>query len=88
MLVSGYSTGSALEVDHILSPEQCKQLFCEELIEEVICKVDMSAYTKRLELRAEEEKKNKLAHLEKRMNEVTDEYSSLVFEYLILLGEM
>lgn len=86
VLVSGYSTGSALEVDHILSPEQCKQLFCEELIEEVICKVDMSAYIKRLELRAEEEENTrKLLELEKRMCEVSDEYNSLVSEYLKLL---
>lgn len=86
VLVSGCNAGKTLEVDHINPAVYITNYFNQEITEEVICKVDMSAYTKRLEHRAAaEEKRNKLDDLEKQINEITDEYNSLVSEYLKLL---
>lgn len=89
VLVSGCNIGKILEVDHILLAEQLGMFYNKDLTEEVICKIDISAYNKRITLRAaEEEKRNKLKDLEKQMNEVSDEFYSLVSEYLNLLGKM
>lgn len=84
VLVSGCNIGKTLEVVYIIPAAYITNYFNKEITEEVICKVDMSAYTKRLELRAAEEKRNKLDDLVKQMYEVNDEYNSLVSEYLKL----
>lgn len=85
VLVSGCNTGKIVEVNHTFPAHCITRYFDKEITEEVICKVDMSAYNKRLTLRAEEEKRNKLDDLEKQMYEISDEYNSIVSEYLNLL---
>jgi len=52
VLVSGTARDQLLQVKYLLSAEECKQLLPIDITEEVIAKVDMSAYEKREKMRS------------------------------------
>lgn len=58
ILVSGQYKGVTV-IEKILSKEECEAIFAKNIISEVICKVNTSAYDERVRVREEKEKLKK-----------------------------
>lgn len=71
VLVSGTAAGKLHRIDEVISVEDIANRFSKDITAEVICKVDMSAYDKRVADRKEAEKiKNEMNRIIKQMDEV------------------
>ena len=78
VLLSGNSTPNKIE--EIITVEEAKERFKKDITAEVICRVDTSAYDKRVEQRKEKEKLRK--EMDKRKKELDklkqDEYYAMI----------
>ena len=71
VLVSGCTTNQPCIISEILTPDEAKERCTKSITAEVICKVDTSAYDKRVEERKEKEKRKKEANkIKKQMDEM------------------
>lgn len=71
VLVSGTAEGKLHTVDEIISAEEAANRFSKDITAEVICRVDMSAYDKRVIDRKEAKKiKDEMNRIIKQMDEV------------------
>lgn len=71
VLVSGCTTNQPCIISEILTIDEAKERFTKAITTEVICKVDTSAYDKRVEERKEVEKRRKEANkIKKQMDEM------------------
>ena len=59
VLVSGSASNKILSVKEIITPEEVKEKFSKEITAEVMCKVDLSSYNKRVENRKKAEELRK-----------------------------
>lgn len=71
VLVSGCTTDQPCVISDIISPDEAKERYTKQITAEVICKVNTSAYDKRVEERKEAEKRRKEANkIKKQMDEI------------------
>lgn len=70
VLVTGAMSGTPLKVENVISPEESHDSFTKDITAEVMCKVDLSDYNKRVESRkAVEELKKEMDKEIKKMDE-------------------
>ena len=69
ILVSGVNK-NVLTIKNIITPEEAKEKGRKDITVEVICKVDTSAYDKRVKERKKAERKKEAGKIKKQMDEM------------------
>jgi len=77
ILVTGVTTNQPHKIEEIISAEEAQERFSKSITAEVICKVDISAWEKRVEKRKEKEKL--LKEMEKRKKAIQKEIDMMFY---------